>query len=79
MRVFPAPDAIVAGVVVVVVFAPPRRFAAASLTARRFATAPQKKTQTQKWDPVLIISQIVVMQAVFYLGLGVWQFIFLDS
>ena len=25
-----------------------------------------------KWDPTLIISQIVCLQAIYYLGLGVW-------
>jgi len=28
--------------------------------------------RSQKWDPVLIISQIIAVQALYYLGLGFW-------
>jgi hypothetical protein len=26
----------------------------------------------QKWDPVLIISQIIAVQSLYYLGIGFW-------
>jgi hypothetical protein len=60
-----------------------RRARPAAATAQPSLLAPRRppspRKTKQKWDPVLIISQIVVMQAIFYLGLGVWQFVFLNN
>lgn len=30
--------------------------------------------RSYKWDPYLIISQIIAIQTVYYLGLGIWIF-----
>ncbi len=31
--------------------------------------------RSQKWDPWLIISQIIAVQTIYYFGLGVWVFL----
>lgn len=33
----------------------------------------------QVWDPVLIIAQIISIQCLFYLSLGLWQVLFLGE
>ena len=30
--------------------------------------------RSHKWDPFLIISQIIAIQTVYYVGLGMWTF-----
>jgi len=32
--------------------------------------------RSQKWDPYLLLGQIIGVQSLFYLGLGFWSFIF---
>ena len=33
----------------------------------------------QVWDPVLIVFQIVSLQCLFYLSLGLWQAVFIGK
>lgn len=35
--------------------------------------------QAQVWDPVLIVFQIVALQCLFYLGLGLWHVLLLGE